>query len=321
MTHRFAAATTEIWSATPTPLFEDLSLDPESINRMVEHHVMLGVNGVMLGGTCGEGPWMPLDDLLELTRRVVRAAGGRLRVAVQITDNSTRRMLNHIERLVHAGADYAVVASPYFLMNTSPRRLLDLYLQVIRRSPLPIGFYDRGFRAAQYLVEKELLPELLAEPNLKLVKDSSVDPERRAVYLQAGSTRSDLSVFTGDEFQCVEPLAEGYDGLLLGGGIFNGRLADGIVRAVSQGRIEEARRIQERMNELMFRVYGGPNVTCWLTGLKYLLVRLQIFSSTSSYLDYPLTPECRNAIEEITDGEDADGYLADLLAKETVEAF
>lgn len=300
-----------LWSATPTPFHDDLSPDVSSVARLVEHHVELGVEGIMFGGTCGEGPWMPMTDLEEVVRAAADAGGGGIKIAAQVTDNSARRMLGHIDRLEAAGAEYAVVASPYFLMNATPRGILDMYLEVIRQSPIPVGFYDRG-RHAAYPLETELLPELLSEPNLCFVKDSSADPARFHLFLEAEKQRSKFSIFTGDEFHCDQSLGAGCRGLLLGGGIFNARLARAIGIAVTEGRIKDARKIQGRMNELMYRVYGGTEITCWLAGLKYLLVQLGIFAGDACYLEYPLTPGCREAIDEIVTGADADGYRGDL---------
>jgi len=184
-------------------------------------------------------------------------------------------------------------------------------LEVVRKSPISVGFYDHGKRAA-YPLPTEFLPELLAEPNLHLVKDSSGDPARLEQYLQAAKKRSGLSIFTGGEFNCDVSLGAGCRGMLLGGGIFNARLARAIGEAVVEGRTEEAKKLQARMNELMYRVYGGPQVACWLHGLKYLLVQLGVISSTAGYLEYPLTEECRTAIEEMVTGADVDNYRDDL---------
>ena len=256
---------------------------------------------------------MPMDDLVEVVRVAAATAGGRIRIAAQVTDNSARRMLGHIERLKAVGAEYAVVASPYYLMNATARNVLDLYLEVIRGSALPVGFYDRGKHAA-YPVGEESLPELLAEPNLHLVKDSSTDAGRLAVYLESARRRAGLTILTGGEFNCDETLRAGCHGLLLGGGIFNARLAREIGDAVQAGNDDAARKTQVRMNELMYRVYGGPQITCWLTGLKYLLVQLGVFSHTTGYLRYPLTPECQAAIDEMVTGRDADHYRESLVA-------
>ncbi len=97
----------EMWSATPTPFHQDLSIDAASVSRMVEHQRRLGVTGLMLGGTCGEGPWMTAPDLCELTRRSVAASAGGMTVTVQVTDNSPRRILERAEKVAEAGAQIA----------------------------------------------------------------------------------------------------------------------------------------------------------------------------------------------------------------------
>ncbi|AHF94711.1 hypothetical protein OPIT5_23775 [Opitutaceae bacterium TAV5] len=269
---------------------------------MVEHHVRLGVSGMMLAGTCGEGPWMKAEDTVELVRTAVEANRGRMAIAVQVTDNSPRRILRNIEQVAAAGAEVAVVASPYFLMNATSDRILAFYRTVIRNSALPVGFYDRG-KHGSCQVSLPHLAGLLAEPNLVMVKDSSADPGRRAAALAVKQERPELVLFNGDEFDCVTCLEEGLDGLLLGGGIFNARLARQILDAVRAGDGAAARAAQARMTDLMFRVYGGPKIECWLTGLKYLLVRLGVFSGIASHLGYPLTETCRRAIDEAISGE------------------
>ena len=105
----------------------------------------------------------------------------------------------------------------------------------------------------------------------------------------------------------------GYDGLLLGGGIFNAALAIKIVAAVRAGEIARATELQERMNDLMYRVYGGPKIECWMTGLKELLVQLGVFSTNLNLLGYPLTDQCRTQIKAAVSGTDGLGYRADLI--------
>lgn len=70
----------------------------------------------------------------------------------------------------------------------------------------------------------------------------------------------------------------------------------------------------------MFRVYGGPKVTCWLSGMKYLIVRLRIFSGIASYLNYPLTPKYRNVFDENIIGADANCYRAEVEAGARIDA-
>ena len=301
-----------VWSATPTPLTRDCRLDAPSVSRLVEHHVRMGVTGLMLAGTCGEGPWLAETDREGLIRSAVAAARGRLRLAVQVTDNSAARTLANIERAAAWGAEIAVVAQPYFFLNGTADRLLGFYREIARQSALPVGFYDRG-KASPYMLPESHLAELLAEPNIAMVKDSSQLAEHRDVFLAARQLRPGLVLLDGDEFDCVSYLAAGYDGLLLGGGIVNAGIALRMIAAVRAGDADEAERLQARMNDLMLRVYGGPTIECWLTGLKELLVQMGIFSTNKNLLDYPLTVECQLQITEAVTGADGLGFEADLF--------
>jgi len=250
-----------IWSATPSPLTEDMEIDVGAVQRLVEHHIKLGITGLFLLGTCGEGPWMP----------------DRLRWELE-------------------GGDLAVVAAPYFVIGSNPAKLEKLYREVVEHSPLPIGIYDRG-EHGPITVPLEVLEKIVTDEKVVVVKDSSSDTTRQASYLAVRRTRDSLRLFTGDEFDCVSYLQAGYDGLLLGGGIFNGHIARQIMEAVAAGNIDQASQLEDRMKEMMWAVYGGKDITCWISGLKHLLVKMGIFSTTNNFLDYPLTDECIRDID------------------------
>jgi len=290
------AQSTEVWSASPTPFTKTMKVDKVAARRLVDHHLRLGVQGLFLAGTCGEGAWMRDADRRELVQAVSERAAGRLTVAVQVTDNSAARILDNMRAAREDGADIAVIAPPYYVLNPTPDNVAELYLEAIRKSPLPVGIYDRGNLGA-VPVPDQALKRIYAEPKVVLIKDSSVDPKRMEIALRAREGRRGLRLLTGYEFGCVEYLAAGYDGLLLGGGVFNAVLARMIAEAVEQGELDLADELQERMNRLMWDVYGGKEIKCWLAGLKHLLVRMGIFRTTQCILQYPLTAACQRAIE------------------------
>lgn len=303
-----------VWSATPTPLTADFRLDPLSVRRLVAHHIEMGVTGIMLAGTCGEGPWLRDTEREALARNVVEAAQGRLRIAMQVTDNSALRVLANAEKAAAWGIEIAVVSAPPFFINATPERILNHYREIARQCPLPMGFYDRGKHGPNG-VPDALLLELLTEPNIAMVKDSSAEPARSEFYLKARKARPELVLLDGDEFAVPLYIQAGYDGVLLGGGIFNARLALRIIAALRQGNLAEAERLNERMKDLMWRVYGGPKIECWMAGLKELLVQMGIFSTRTNLLGYPLTDHCRKQIAAAVTGADGMGFRADLLGQ------
>lgn len=271
----------EVWSATPTPFTSTFAIDRVAVRRMVEHHVRLGVRGLLVAGTTGEGPWMTDDQRSDLLRAIVAANRGRMTIAMQATDNSAARILANMRRAKADGADVAVIAPPHFLLNATPANVLALFREAIRNSPLPVGIYDRGRSG----IPDEVLPAIYAERKVVLIKDSSNDPQRMQIALAA--RRKGVTLLNGYEFDCVRYFNAGYDGSLLGGGIFNGYLA---------GQIAGRPELQARMNQLMYDVYGGPKIECWMSGLKHLLVKMGIFRTTKNYLNYPLTAACQKNI-------------------------
>lgn len=290
-----------VWSATPTPFTSKMTVNVDDVERMIDHHIRLGVDGVMLAGTCGEGPWMLPGELQRLVKAAIEVSSDRLKIAVQVSDNSADRIVENAEKAAAMGAQYAVIAPPYFLLNNTPSNILTLYQQAIRRSPLPVVIYDIGGR--QVNVPLEILEDIYSETNVVMVKDSSGSKERRQIALKVREKRSELTLLTGDEFNSVEHLKEGYNGMMLGGAILSGAMSRKISEAAISNDWDTAGQWQKRINRMLYKVYGGQNVECWLAGLKHTLVRLGIFSSSNHYLNFPLTPECENDIEEIIEKE------------------
>ena len=240
-----------VWSATPTPFTNRMSIDTAAVKRLVEHHLRLGVRGIFLCGTCGEGPWMPERERRTLVRTAVAAARGRLVVAVQVTDNSANRILDNMRTVAEDGADMAVIAPSFFLLNVTSENVAALYIEAIRGCPLPVGIYDRGLNST-VPVSNEALKKIYTEPKVVLVKDSSGDVERMKHTLRIRESRPELRLLNGNEFNSLNYIKAGYDGLLLGGGIFNGHLAGCLIEAVRAGQFSEAERLQKRMNRLMW---------------------------------------------------------------------
>ena len=286
-----------MWSAVPTPLTEDLKVDVASVERMIHQTVNDGIMGVFLAGTCGEGPWLPDRERRTLVQTAVKAAAGRLKIAAQVSDNSVPRILDNVNLVAEAGADYGIIAAPATMMNATPARIAALFEEAALASPLPVGIYDLG-RHRAIMIPEDRLKSLYLLPNVHLVKDSSGSPERRAAALAAQKEKPSLTLFNGDEFRCVEYLEAGYNGFMFGGAVAIAPQLREIVTLFSQGRRDEAREVEAKMKTVLFGIYGGETIACWLTGLKYYMVRRGLFASTASFLGYPLTDTCRAFVDD-----------------------
>lgn len=289
--------TRTLWSATPTPLLSDFQLDVPSVGRLMERHRQLGVDGVMLLGTCGEGPQVPDGQRKQLVGEAVAAADG-MPVAVQCTDNSLPRVLDQMETAAKAGAGFAVVSqpdTPCHLLRVHPARF---YLEIFERSPLPVIFYDRGQRTA-VPVPTEAMREILSHPKVKLLKDSAGDLERARTLPTVKEFNPELRLLSGSEFQAPYFLEVGYDGFMLGGAIVNARYMQEMFWCWEAGDPAGVEKIDRRMKSMMYAVYGGEKITCWLSGLKHILIRLGTFTTIANYPGFELTDSCAAAIEEV----------------------
>jgi dihydrodipicolinate synthase/N-acetylneuraminate lyase len=292
-----------VWSAAPTPFTVEGKIDHESIERLTEHHLRLGVKGVFLCGTSGEGPWMTTNMCREVVDATVKAAAGRMKVTVQVTDNSALRILDNIAQYVDSGVDAVIMAPPFFQQNASQEYLKDMFVEVIDKSPLPVGFYHRGAHSSVG-VEAETVTQLMAHSNLILVKDSSGDKDTMEKFVaHAGTLENPPLLLDGDEFHSVQYLKAGYDGVLFGGGCFNACMSNHILQAAADGDFAAAEKWQRRMNAMMIEFFGGDGFPCWLAGQKQVLVELGVFSNNKTILGYTLTPECLAVIRATIERE------------------
>ncbi len=297
-----AAAHVSLWSAVPTPLTAGLQVDVESVGRMVEAAVAEGVEGLFVAGTCGEGPWLPDRERRRVMQAAVQAARGRLTIAAQVSDNSVPRILDNAAMAADAGVDLAIIAPPATLLNATPARITALFTEAAAGCPLPVGIYDLG-RLRPVMIPEDMLQQIYLLPQVRLVKDSSGSPERRAIALAARREKPALRLFNGDEFRCLEYLQAGYDGCMFGGAVAVAPQVRRIAELFLAGRADEAAAAEAAMKQVLFGIYGGERIACWLTGLKHYLVRRGLFTTAASFLGYPLTDECRDFIERRLDGE------------------
>jgi len=291
-----------IWSATPTPFENDGALDLGGIERLVEHHVRLGVSGLFVGGTCGEGGFMPDAQRVDLVRRVKRLAGDRLHIAAHVSDTSAARVAENIARMTDAGADSVVVAPPFLIADFCNRDFLRRYfLEPLDKATLPVGIYVRT-PLSKMALDLDLWDEVVQHPRVRFVKDSSGSADYRRHFLPLKTQRPELTLLTGDEFHVVKAAAEGYDGCLMGTGILNAGLIGRALDALAAGDPVEAQRWQQRSNELLFDLFRR-DIGSWMAGLKYALRKFGLFATEFSHLAFPLDDDDRRRIDAALERE------------------
>ncbi|MFN5560632.1 MAG: dihydrodipicolinate synthase family protein [Opitutaceae bacterium] len=285
-----------IWSAAPTPLLPDFRVDVAAVERVVEAAVADGLHGLFIAGSCGEGPWLTNGERKRLVKAAAGAARGRLKIGAQVSDNSVPRVRENAQDMAEAGADIAIIAAPATFLNATPDRIVAHFMESTEACPIPVGIYDLG-RHRPIMIPENRLKDVYLHPKVVLVKDSSASPERRQQALAARREKPSLLLFNGDEFRVLEYLDAGYDNLMLGGASATAPLLQRVIALFDAGKMDEARAADAELKRVLWGIYGGESIACWLHGLKYYMVRRGLFSGVTSFLGYPLSDECRAFVD------------------------
>jgi 2-dehydro-3-deoxy-D-pentonate aldolase len=91
-------------TAMVTPLNQDLTLDQKGLERLIEHLIGGGVQGIFILGTTGEAPNLPYSVREELIEQTCRLVGSRVPVIVGITDTSYKDALRLAAKSHQCGA-------------------------------------------------------------------------------------------------------------------------------------------------------------------------------------------------------------------------
>jgi len=116
---------TGLVAATFTPLTQDGAVDLDTVPALVDHLARVGVAGLYINGSTGEGPSLTIEERRRLAEAYIGAARGRLATIVQVGTNSTRESRELAAHAAGIGAD-AVSSTPpmlaCYLGGTGPSR-------------------------------------------------------------------------------------------------------------------------------------------------------------------------------------------------------
>ncbi len=192
--------------ALVTPMADDGSVDEASLRALVDWHVAEGTDAIVAVGTTGESATLDEEEHCKVIRQVVEFAAGRIPVIGGTGANSTREAIRLTRCARDAGADAALLVTPYYNKPTQ-EGLYQHHKAVAEAVDIPQILYNVPGRTAC-----DMLPETVARlaeiPNIVGVKEATGDLERVATLRQLCG--ADFDLFSGDD-------ATGREFLLLGG--------------------------------------------------------------------------------------------------------
>ncbi|CAN5766512.1 dihydrodipicolinate synthase family protein [soil metagenome] len=130
---------TGVHPIVPTPFLEDGSLDLESVERLVDHQVDAGVDGIAILGFMGEAHKLTGAERRDVMQTAVARAGGRIIVWVGVRAFGTAGAIEQVQEAEAHGAD-AVFVAP---IAPGTAAVLDRhYRAVASATALPVAIHD-----------------------------------------------------------------------------------------------------------------------------------------------------------------------------------
>ena len=165
-------------TALITP-FKNGKIDDAAYQSFIEWQIGEGTDGVVPCGTTGESPTLTHDEHMKVTELCVEVAKGKIPVIAGTGSNSTDEAIMLTEHAKKAGADAALVVTPYY--NKPTQEGLYLHYKAINDVvDIPVIIYNIPGRS---IVDMTVgtMARLAKLPNIVGVKDATQDLARPLV--------------------------------------------------------------------------------------------------------------------------------------------
>lgn len=240
-----------------TPLTPEHEVDVTSLERLVDHLVDAGVDGLFVLGSTGEVALLPDTHRRRVAETVVKHVAGQLPVLAGVIDTGTPRVLQHAENLADLDLAGLVVTAPFYT-RTHPAEIAAHFRAIAERTGRSVYAYDLPVGVHTKL-DGELLLELAADGVLAGLKDSSGDDAalRNLLLARRAGGLDGFAVLTGAELTVDNALWMGADGVVPGLGNVDPHGYTRLYRHTRADERAEARAEQERLVRLFSLVNAG----------------------------------------------------------------
>ena len=269
--------------------FQNGELDLDTLEKLVEWHIGEGSHGFVPVGTTGESPTLTHEEHEIVIDTVVKAAAGRVPVIAGAGSNNTVEAMRFVQFAQKAGADGALVVTPYYNKPTQ-RGLIAHFTALHDCADIPIIIYNIPGRSVVDMTP-ETMAELAKLPRIVGVKDATGDLAR--VCEQRLACGPDFVQLSGEDATAHGFNAQGGVGCIsVTANVAPGLLAQ-MQNACTAGDYGTALAIQDKLMPLHNAIFTEPG----LVGAKYAMSRLGLCSDEVRLPLTSLTDETKALID------------------------
>ncbi len=236
-----------------TPLTEEQKIDEKSTRKVVDHLINGGVHTLFILGSTGEGPLLPLDSQYKLTKIVVDQVENRVPVIAGVSEPSTQRVLEVINKLSTVDIDGVVSTLPFYDLANGDEQFSHFKI-IAENSPLPVVIYDIPSRVGNR-IEKSVLYRLFKLKNIIGLKDSTGDLRRFRQMVEECSDL-DISFALGHSDMIDISIYFGGDGVVPSDAHLYPELCVEIYEFAINGQWKKAAEVQKRLDNKRIEIYS-----------------------------------------------------------------
>ena len=232
-------------TALITP-FKNGQVDEKTYQSFIEWQIEEGTNALVPCGTTGESPTLTHDEHMKVTEICIGVAKGKVPVIAGTGSNSTEEAIMLTEHARKAGADAALVVTPYY--NKPTQEGMYRHFKALNDAvDIPIIIYNIPSRSVVDM-SVETMARLAELPNIAGVKDATNDVSRAT--LQKMAAGEDFIQLSGEDGTQLGFLAQGGHGCIsVTANIAPGLMAE-FHKAWRAGDISRAQSINEKLMPL-----------------------------------------------------------------------
>jgi len=241
--------------ALVTPMHANGDVDWDALDKLVDLHLEKGTAAIGAVGTTGESATLDYDEHLEVIKRTVERVAGRIPVVAGTGANSTREAIEMTRRAKSVGADYSLLVTPYYNRPTQ-EGLYQHFKTIADAVDIPQILYNVPSRTGCDM-KPETVFRLADHPNIVGIKEATGDLERARTLID--NLPSDFAVYSGDDATAIELILLGGQGnISVTANVAPAEMAE-LCRLGLEGRVDEARALQQRLMPLHTKLFVEPN--------------------------------------------------------------
>lgn len=210
------------FTAMITPMLADGAVDYDGFRKNVKFQLEQGIDGLVPLGTSGETPTLDEkpgseeDKIIEIVMEEVKAfeksTGKKVPVILGAGSNNTKDAVMYCERAKKAGADAALVVTPYY--NKPSKEGIYRHFEAVSKVGIPIIVYNIQGRTGLN-IPTDLLARIAELPNIAGVKEASGNvSQMMEVIGKIKNNKPDFAVLSGDDGLTLPLIACGGDGII-----------------------------------------------------------------------------------------------------------